>query len=61
MPSIECPSVQVVPAYDPTTRNQHPQRTILATLERILREIRWRTRAVGAFPDGKSALEPRRG
>jgi len=26
------------------------------TLERILREIRRRTRVVGAFPDGKSAL-----
>jgi len=25
-------------------------------LERILREIRRRTRVVGAFPDGKSAL-----
>ena len=25
-------------------------------LERILREVRRRTRAVGAFPDGKSAL-----
>jgi hypothetical protein len=25
-------------------------------LERILREIRWRTRVVGAFPDGQSAL-----
>jgi putative transposase len=26
------------------------------TLERIMREIRRRTRVVGAFPDGKSAL-----
>ena len=25
-------------------------------LERLLREVRRRTRAVGAFPDGKSAL-----
>ncbi len=25
-------------------------------LERILREITWRTRVVGAFPDGQSAL-----
>jgi transposase-like protein len=25
-------------------------------LERIIREIRWRTRVVGAFPDGHSAL-----
>ena len=45
-----------VPAYDPTTRNQKPQRTILATLEGILREIRRRMRVVGAFPDGQSAL-----
>jgi putative transposase len=27
-------------------------------LERILREIRRRTRVVGAFPDGQSALNP---
>lgn len=25
-------------------------------LERIIKEIRWRTRVVGAFPDGQSAL-----
>jgi transposase-like protein len=25
-------------------------------LERIMREIRWRTRVVDAFPDGNSAL-----
>ena len=30
-------------------------------LERILREIRRRTRVVGAFPDGQSALQPCRG
>jgi transposase-like protein len=30
-------------------------------LERILREIRRRTRVVGAFPDGQSALNPCRG
>jgi hypothetical protein len=29
-------------------------------LERMLREIRRRTRVVGAFPDGQSALQPRR-
>ena len=30
-------------------------------LERILREIRRRTRVVGAFPDGQSALNPAAG
>ena len=32
-----------------------PQFAVL-TLERLLREIRRRTRVVGAFPDGQSAL-----
>ncbi len=30
-------------------------------LERIMREIRRRTRVVGAFPDGQAALKPGRG
>ena len=32
------------------------RRNALASLERILREIRRRTRVVGCFPDGQSAL-----
>ena len=40
---------QVVFSVVGIPRTNHP-------LERLLREVRRRTRAVGAFPDGKSAL-----
>ena len=40
--------------YERTNNPLELQSTL--TLERILREVRRRTRAVGAFPDGKSAL-----
>jgi len=47
-----------IPGPATTSASSRPWRRIRTNnpLERILREIRRRTRLVGAFPDGQSAL-----